>query len=68
MADIDAFVQAEADSLVAVTVYGHHDVPPVDPLDQWTTPPFEPAVRAAADTFEELARPEVVAALRAWRG
>jgi acetylornithine deacetylase/succinyl-diaminopimelate desuccinylase-like protein len=25
-------------------------------------------VRAAAYTFEELARPEVVAALRAWRG
>src|SRR5919201_186604 len=28
-----------------LTIYGHYDVQPVDPLDEWRSQPFEPDVR-----------------------
>ena len=59
-----------------VIVYGHYDVQPVDPLDLWTSPPFEPVIedgrmlaRGAADDKGQIhAHLMAAAALLATRG
>jgi hypothetical protein len=58
VADIDAFVRTEA-AYAEWLGAANERLPLAN---------YYRGVRAAAYTFEELARPEVVAALRAWRG
>ena len=65
-----------AEGAPTALIYGHYDVQPVDPLELWTSPPFEPAVvdgrmlaRGSADDKGQVhAHAMAAAALLATRG
>ena len=65
-----------AEGAPTALIYGHYDVQPVDPVDLWTSPPFEPAVvdgrmlaRGAADDKGQVhAHAMAAAAILATRG
>lgn len=66
-----AGIQPPAAGAPTVLVYGHYDVQPPDPVEEWASPPFEPSctgeylfARGAADMKGQLM--VVLSALHAW--
>src|SRR5262245_50471928 len=73
---VTATHDAAGESAPRILYYGHYDVQPPDPLDLWTSPPFEPTIVSGPRGKRVVARGAVddkgqlmtfVEAVRAWQ-